>query len=31
MQAVERIWVYGGPASAVQWTGLLTETVTDEQ
>lgn len=31
MQAVERIWVYGGPASAVQWTELLTETVTESE
>lgn len=31
MQVIERIWLYGGPASAQQWTQLLTETVTAEQ
>lgn len=31
MQVIEQIWLYGGPASAMQWTELLTETVTEDR
>lgn len=28
MHPVEQVWIYGGPASAAQWTELLAETIT---
>ena len=29
MHPVERVWIYGGPASAAQWVELLAETVSE--